>query len=1772
MMWNSLNVTCIERERESLLKFKERVMDESNRLLTWTGVECCEWVGVQCDWHNGRVFKIDLRTRVSLTDESHFYSGNRLGGEVSSSLVNLKHLRYLDLSMNNFSGDIPEFLGSFKQLEYLNLSHSGFGGVVPHHLGNLSRLQYLDLSYVTSFTNDLRWVSSLLSLKHLDLSGIMIGSDIDWFHPANMLPSLLTLNLAWCTIDIPSIRFVNFTSLNSLDLSYNWINSTIPAWLSNLTDLMHLDIHDNYFHGQIPDFLGTLSALASIDLSYNSFDTSMPDLFWNLSSLVRLDLSFNTFQGAVPPIVKKLCKLSVNLSQNRFVGDLQSLMGHISDCMLNSLKDLNLGVNQFNGSMPNKLGAFKKLERLFLLENGNIPMSLGQLSSLETLDVSNNSLVGTLSEVHFIKLKNLTSLRFSSNSLSLNVSSQWIPPFQLQEFSASSCNVGPHFPNWLQTQSKLLTLDLSNSSIKDTIPDWFENISSHIYYLDLSNNQISGKLPRLQAFSNLKWSGGRYVMVKSNKFEGSVASFPSNVQVLDLSDNLLSGNVPQTNQTMNPDLRIVNLSKNRFTGSSSSLLRELDIFASNIDLSINTITGFLPISLGSLTFLESLHLQNNSVEGSLPLSLQNLTSLVTMDLGNNLFFGSIPFWIGEKLSNLKILNLQSNKFTGTIPLQLCQLNALQLLSLARNNITGMIPHRFGNLTGMITNQVELGHNFYSEESISASMKGSQLQYTKTIELLKSLDLSNNNLLGEIPAVLVNLVALKNLNLSRNLLIGQIPKKIGNLQQVESLDLSMNKLSGQIPLSLATLHALSYLNLSFNKLSGAIPVGNQLQTLDDPSIYVGNIGLCGPPLTRSCKRNDSSFNHVGADEGQDDREGLWFYAGLGPGFVAGFIGLLGSLHFIRIWRLAYFETINSVYGWLKEAWDILAEIFNDNKRSRSVVLKAELCSLKLGDLSVDAYFRKIESIATILASLGSSISKDDIVNIALDGLPEKYDHASDIIIHQEPFPDQKTVWSMLTTAEMRLKSRAQATYVDFTSSSHMVLLANSGYSTFSCCYIKEQMMALIQSQQAFLAQFSLCGNSIVGSNNMVGTNNMVKNKSVNNNTNGNTTSSTPLALQTSPIQPLTGFTSPPGFYSGPTQSGSFTGPSQPVLLRCDSTRDLYPVMKPSIIPHAFLSNANIVICMWLFRHKYLADGTLSRYKARCVANGSMQLKGVDVDEACSPVVKPGTIRTVLSLATSRHWHVHQLDVKNSFLHSDLSETVYMHKPPGFRNYAHPDYVCLLQGSLYGFNQPSWAWFQQFATYITRVGFHHSRCDTSLFIYKQRTDIAYLLLYVDDIRKYVAEILKRTHMTNCNPRRTSIDAESKLRDDVQRVCLYTHDPREPHFLALKRILRYVHEAKYRGVANVVAETCWLRNLVHIDIHFVRDLVVVGQNFIPEECPKNPGLGVMKNLKKPIQSPRGVLFGPKVGFKPAKEYRPISKKHTANTSCNKRKVDYPGDHDSEDEVESVDNDMAHFMASDWAGFGTKSFIEQWRDSYENGDYDEDPYDDDIYEEHNLKIGIGGNLLKVKIKGRHKGKIVRSVAEPFSLSEDLNIKSPKCKQAENTLAPVLRIFKQNLQFSLGCETEIDEGLTKSFIFTTKGDSISMMSGIGGGRLAIRSMDSNDGSGGGLVLRGGKSSKELMYRWDEVGGGVKTSSKGSRFLLRSIAHLLSHSTGMSLSLMSKSTRACFMHNACWHTLPTDTYYASVVEMASAVCLLENHDVRKHPMKVQTPLVLIQST
>lgn len=149
-------------------------------------------------------------------------------------------------------------------------------------------------------------------------------------------------------------------------------------------------------------------------------------------------------------------------------------------------------------------------------------------------------------------------------------------------------------------------------------------------------------------------------------------------------------------------------------------------------------------------------------------------------------------------------------------------------------------------------------------------------------------------------------------------------------------------------------------------------------------------------------------------------------------------------------------------------------------------------------------------------------------------------------------------------------------------------------------------------------------------------------------------------------------------------------------------------------------------MWIFRHKEKSEGSFERHKARLIGNGVGQQVGIDCGEMFSPVVKPATIHIVLSLSLSKYWLIHQLDVKNSFLHGEIKETVYMYQSLGFRDSKHPDHVCHLRKSLYGLKQAPRAWYKRFTNYTSSIGFYQSKCDHSLFIYKKDSHLAYLLL--------------------------------------------------------------------------------------------------------------------------------------------------------------------------------------------------------------------------------------------------------------------------------------------------------------------------------------------------------------------------------------------------------------------------------------------------------------
>lgn len=159
--------------------------------------------------------------------------------------------------------------------------------------------------------------------------------------------------------------------------------------------------------------------------------------------------------------------------------------------------------------------------------------------------------------------------------------------------------------------------------------------------------------------------------------------------------------------------------------------------------------------------------------------------------------------------------------------------------------------------------------------------------------------------------------------------------------------------------------------------------------------------------------------------------------------------------------------------------------------------------------------------------------------------------------------------------------------------------------------------------------------------------------------------------------------------------------------------------------------NLVGCKWIFRTKYLPDGSVDRYKARLVAKGFHQRPGVDYSETFSPVIKPTTVRLVLSLAISNGWSLRQLDVNNAFLQGTLSEDVFMSQPPGFIDRDNPHHVCKLRKAIYGLKQAPRAWYHELRQFLLTSGFHNSVADASLFIFNTQGVILYLLVYVDDI---------------------------------------------------------------------------------------------------------------------------------------------------------------------------------------------------------------------------------------------------------------------------------------------------------------------------------------------------------------------------------------------------------------------------------------------------------
>ncbi|KAK4378949.1 hypothetical protein RND71_000811 [Anisodus tanguticus] len=627
----------------------------------------------------------------------YLISGNSscLGGKISPALLDLQHLEYLDLGGNDFQGlATPTFLGSLDKLQYLNLSHSSLVGIPP--FGNLSCLQYLSVRsysypYVTverSWVKDLNWVSSLSSLKYIDLSHVNLSSATHWLESFNKLSSLDSPTLK---APISNVEWGKLCNMRELYLTEDKINGDISKVVEGLsscsnTTIEVLGLAGNRLTGQFPNSLG------------------------HLKNLRMISISFNKISGTISKSIEQLSRLEI----------------------------LDLGQNQLKGALPESIFNFTELTQLFL---------------------ATNDWEGNLSQNDFPRLHKLKFLAISCGErFAINLSSEWIPPFSLTYIELRKCGLGPKLPTWLKTQKQLRTIILSNDSISDPIPPWLWAMCSQLQLLDLSEkwdwwkSSTVSKLP--------------IIPKRDRSIPINIGHVMTKVQVIDLSGNAFTGSIPYSITRVKQLMRL-DLSDNHLSGKIPDWWNDLQQLHV-IDLSGNNLSGSIP-SLCSPPSLFWSRLGRNNLFGELLKSLSSCKSLLTLDIGENKINVTIPEWFGESLLSLQKLSMTDNMIGGRIPTQLCQLFGLQILDLSHNNLTDPIPSCLGSWRALKSVKFYKCHpNYYHfsyvfTPKMELVKKATKMTYTFTLDQVDLIDLSFNNLHGEILNEITGLSALGTLN-------------------------------------------------------------------------------------------------------------------------------------------------------------------------------------------------------------------------------------------------------------------------------------------------------------------------------------------------------------------------------------------------------------------------------------------------------------------------------------------------------------------------------------------------------------------------------------------------------------------------------------------------------------------------------------------------------------------------------------------------------------------------------------------------------------------------------------------------------------------------------------------------------------------------------------------------------------------------------------------------------------------------------------------------
>ena len=650
--------------------------------------------------------------------------------------------------------------------------------------------------------------------------------------------------------------------VTALELPGNGLARSIPGKLLELTSLTTLDLSDNSLSGVHSAWSRSpLTSLAVLDLSDNDLPGSIAWLA-GFESLVELNLSNNSLEGPIPPEIGSLAGLTaLSLDGNWLWGPIPAGLGNLTN-----LKILSLSSNNLGGPIPSELGGLSQLTELSLADNdlqGPIPAELSNLTNLTTLSLSENGLSGPILP-ELGGLSQLTELSLGGNKLSGGIPAELVSLTSLTRLSLWGNNLSGSIPGGLGRLENLTYLDVAYNELSGPIPPELGQLSS-LEIMSLAENNLSGPIPsELAGLTKLST-----LYLWENDLRGPIPAGVWNLPGLtsvSLDDNRLSGEIPDAACSL-AKLTTLHLSRNELSGSLPDCLGAMDSL-DDLQLRDNRFSGTIPDGLFDISELQ---VGGNNFSGCLP---DDRLDRIKVDT----FFSSLPLCSGNpaapdsardrealvalyESTNGQLWRIKTNwlsdrplgEWYGVTTDRQGRVVALEITGeqipgtpVYSNNLSGELPEEIGNLDklGLF---VIIGFQDEVRGEIPASVgKLEELGYLvlRSLELqgeipnlerlghLRQLDLSYNNLSGEIPDSLRYLSDLESVNLGNNRpraglaggLSGPIPTWIGRLGSLSKLHLGGKQLIGPIPESIGDLGELTELGLSPNNLSGMIPAG------------------------------------------------------------------------------------------------------------------------------------------------------------------------------------------------------------------------------------------------------------------------------------------------------------------------------------------------------------------------------------------------------------------------------------------------------------------------------------------------------------------------------------------------------------------------------------------------------------------------------------------------------------------------------------------------------------------------------------------------------------------------------------------------------------------------------------------------------------------------------------------------------------------------------------------------------------------------------------